>query len=62
MYADPNDIKSEVIRVRVTPRLKRLLEAFAEYNGAQPASIARELIEAALAAELGQLSQKQERA
>lgn len=51
MYADPMDIKSEVIRVRVTPALKRLLVAFAEYNGAQPASIARELIESALAAQ-----------
>lgn len=59
MYADPMDIKSEVIRVRVTPRLKRLLEAFAEYNGAQPASIARELIESALAAELGQQGRRQ---
>lgn len=58
MRNTPN--KSEVIRVRVTPGIKRLLEKRAEQCHMQLASFAREVIEAALAAEYGQLQQKEE--
>lgn len=44
MYADPTHIRDHVVKVRLNDAEARLLEALAEFNHAQPAAFARELL------------------
>jgi hypothetical protein len=44
MYADPKHIRDHIIKVRLNECEVRLLEALAEYNQAQLAAFARDLI------------------
>ncbi len=44
MYDDPKHIRDHVVKVRLNDAEMRLLEALAEFNHAQPAAFARDLV------------------
>ncbi len=44
MYADPKHIRDHVVKVRLNDAEMRLLAALAEFNHAQPAAFARDLV------------------
>jgi len=50
MYSNPRHLRDFEIKVRVTEKTYRLVEAMADYAGTQRAVLARELIEEGLAA------------
>jgi hypothetical protein len=49
MYANPKDIRSEVMRVRLKPEERLDLEAEAERLGMQPATLARDALKLGIA-------------
>lgn len=48
MYANPKDVRTEVVKMRMTEDEKKLLEAISLFRREQPAKLAYELVMKAL--------------